>query len=224
MVTYASEETLAPERTIPRALVIGVLLVTACYVALNAAYLHVLSIDAVIHSRGVAADAVEAVMGPGGATLAAAVVVISTLGALNGIVLAGPRVYYAMAQDRLLFAWIGAVHPRYRTPHRAIALQCLWTVVLVLTGTYETLFSRVIYTEWIFFGVMALALIPLRRRPGYAPAFRVRGHPALPLLFALVAFAVAANQIASSPVDAVIGIGLVLSGLPVYWLWVAGSR
>jgi len=218
MVTYASDETIAPERTIPRALVIGVLLVTVCYISLNAAYLHVLPLDAVIRSRGVAADAAEAVMGSGGKTLAATVVVISTLGALNGIVLAGPRVYYAMAQDGLLFRWAGGVHERFRTPHRAIAIQGAWTVVLVLTGTYETLFSRVIYTEWIFFGFMALALLQLRRRATYAPLFKVPGHPVTPLLFALAAFAVAANQIASSPVDSLVGIALVLSGVPVYWL------
>lgn len=219
MVTYASDETVDPARTIPRALIIGTLLVTACYVALNAAYLHVLPLSAVIASRGVAADAANAVLGQGGATIAAAIVVVSTSGALNGIVLAGPRVYYAMAQDGLFFRWAGQVHPRLRTPHRAIALQAAWTAVLVVSGSYEALFSRVIYTEWIFFGLMALALIRLRRRPSYQPGFRVWGYPWAPVLFAAASFAIAVNQMRSTPVDAAIGLGLVLTGLPVYYIW-----
>jgi APA family basic amino acid/polyamine antiporter len=219
MVTYASEETVAPERTIPRALVIGTLIVTACYVALNAAYLHVLPIPAVIASRGVVADAANAVIGSGGTAVAAGIVVVSTIGALNGIVLAGPRVYYAMAQDGLLFRWVGGVHPTFRTPHRAIALQALWTSVLVATGTYERLFSRVVYTEWIFFAAMALALLALRRRPDYAPRFRVPGFPAAPLVFAVAALAVAAGQIVSAPRNSALGIALVLAGLPVYAVW-----
>jgi APA family basic amino acid/polyamine antiporter len=219
MVTYAADETLTPERTIPRALAIGTLIVTACYLALNAAYLHVLPLPAVIASHGVAADAADAVLGHGGATIAAGIVVVSTLGALNGIVLAGPRVYYAMARDGLLFPWIGAVHPRHRTPSRAIALQGLWTSVLIATGRYETLFSRVIYTEWFFFGLMAVALIVLRRKPAYQPRFRAPLYPLLPILFAAAAFAVAINQVIATPGNAIVGIGLVLTGLPVYWLW-----
>ncbi|HEY2806352.1 MAG TPA: amino acid permease [Gemmatimonadales bacterium] len=216
MVTYASDETVFPERTIPRALVIGVLIVTACYIGMNAAYLHVLPIPAVIASRGVVADAANAVLGSGGATLAAAIVVVSTLGALNGIILAGPRVYYAMAQDGLIFKWMGGVHPRFRTPNRAIALQALWTSALIATGTYETLVSRVVYTEWIFFALMALALIPLHRRSGYAPRFRVPGSPVTPLLFAAAALAIAIGQIAAAPRESAIGLLLVAVGIPVY--------
>ena len=224
MVTYAAEETLEPERTIPRALIIGTLIVTACYVALNAAYLHVLPLAAVSASHSVAADAANAVMGSGGATAAAAIVIVSTLGAINGILLAGPRVYFAMAKDGLVFQWLAGVHPRFRTPHRAIALQAAWATVLVATGSYESLFSRVVYTEWIFFALMAAALLPLRRRAGYAPRYRVWGFPAAPLLFALAAAAVAANQIASKPWDSALGIALVLAGLPVYRVWARRGR
>ena len=90
---------------------------------------------------------------------------------MSGIILAGPRVYYAMAEDGLLFTWMGAVHPRHRTPYCAIAMQAIWSSVLVLTGTYGALVSRVVYTEWIFFGALALGTIALRRSRGYAPAF-----------------------------------------------------
>ncbi len=219
MVTYAAQETVDPRRTIPRALALGTLLVTACYVALNAAYLHVLPIGAVSASHSVAADAASAVLGTSGARIVAAVVVVSTLGALNGIILAGPRVYYAMAHDGLLFPWLGAVHPVFRTPHRAIVLQAAWTCALVATGSYDSLFSRVVYTEWIFFALMAVALLRLRRRTDYAPTYRAPGVPALPLVFALAAAAIAAFRIASPLSESAPSIALVLAGVPVYLLW-----
>jgi APA family basic amino acid/polyamine antiporter len=164
MVTYNSEETVDPRTTIPRALVIGVGVVTACYVAMNAVYMWVLPLDTIRDSTRVAADAADAVWGTGGGSMMSGLVIFSAFGALAGIVLAGPRVYYAMAQDGLLFRWAAAVHPRYHTPHRAIVMQGVWSCVLVATGTYRALFTRVIYTEWIFFGLMALGLIVLRRR------------------------------------------------------------
>ncbi len=219
MVTYNAEETRDPGRTLPRALVLGTLTVTACYVALNAVYLYVLPLPVVSASSRVAADAADAVFGRGGGAAMSALVVFSTLGALSGIILAGPRVYFAMARDGLLFRWAGAIHPRFRTPHRAIALQALWASVLVVTGTYRALFTRVIYTEWIFFGLMAVGLVVLRRRSGPSAGFRIRAYPWIPLLFAASAFALVANQIASAPAGSVTGLGLVLLGLPVYHFW-----
>jgi APA family basic amino acid/polyamine antiporter len=217
MVTYTAGETIAPEKTIPRALVIGTLLVTACYIALNGVYFHVLPLDTVRASTRVAADAADAVLGSGGGAVMAGVVILSTLGALNGIVLTGPRVYHSMARDGLLFRWFGEVHPRYRTPHRAIVLQAIWASVLVATGTYETLFSRVVYTEWIFFALMALGLVLLRRRPGYSPRFMVRGVPAVPLLFVVASLIVVAIQVSSAPAASLGGLAFVAIGIPVYY-------
>jgi APA family basic amino acid/polyamine antiporter len=219
MVTYNAEETHDPRRTIPRALVIGVLVVTACYVALNAVYLYLLPMEAVASSDRVAADAADAVFGRGGGSAMSALVVFSTFGALSGIVLAGPRVYYAMARDGVLFRWAGAVHPRYHTPHRAIVLQALWSSVLVATGTYRVLFTRVVYTEWIFFGLMAVGLVLLRRRRDLSREYSVWGYPWVPAIFAMSAFAIVANQIASDPGESMVGLGLVLVGLPVYHFW-----
>jgi APA family basic amino acid/polyamine antiporter len=219
MVTYNAEETRDPRRTIPRALVIGVLVVTACYVALNAVYLYLLPMEAVASSDRVAADAADAVFGRGGGSAMSALVVFSTFGALSGIVLAGPRVYYAMARDGVLFRWAGAVHPRYHTPHRAIVLQALWSSVLVATGTYRVLFTRVVYTEWIFFGLMAVGLVLLRRRRDLSREYSVWGYPWVPAIFAMSAFAIVANQIASDPGESMVGLGLVLVGLPVYHFW-----
>jgi len=219
MVTYTSEETRHPERNIPLALMAGTLIVTICYIALNAAYYRALPIAQVMHSTRIAADAAEAAVGPRGGRAISVLVIFSAFGAANGIVLAGPRVYFAMARDGLLFRWVAAVHPRFHTPHRAIVLQAIWASVLVATGSYRTLFTRVIYTEWLFFGLMALGLFVLRRRPGYSPSFRARGYPILPALFALAAFAIVANQVISDPVHGAIGLGFVALGWPVYYLW-----
>ena len=224
MVTYAAEETHQSERTIPRALVIGVLLVTACYVALSAAYAHLLTPAGVAASKRVAADAADAVFGTGGAAVMSALVAVSTFGALNGVILAGPRAYVALARDGLFLPWAAEIHPRFHTPVRAILLQGAWAVVLLWTGTYRVLFSRVVYTEWIFFALMAAGLIRLRRRPGYHPAYRMWGVPVIPVVFILSSAYVVVNEVLTDPRDSMNGLLFVLAGLPVYWLSVRRPR
>jgi APA family basic amino acid/polyamine antiporter len=224
MVTYTAGETRSPERTIPRALLIGTLVVTACYLSLNAAYVRVLPLPQLIASERVAADAASALVGHWGAAIVSLLVILSGVGSLNGIILGGPRVYFAMAQDRLAFRWFGAIHPRYRTPHASIAAQALWSGVLVATGTYRQLFTRVVYTEWIFFAVMTIGLVRLRRRTSYAPAYRVWGYPLIPALFVICCAVIVANQIAAAPRESAIGLLFVIVGLPVYYFWARIGR
>ena len=219
MVSYAAEETVDPVRTIPRALVAGTLTVTALYVALNAAYLRVLPLATVAQSTRVAADFADAAVGGHGAQIMSALVILSTIGAMNGVILAGPRVYLAMARDGMLFKWAGAVHAEYRTPHRAIAMQAAWSSVLVATGSYRALFTRVVYTEWIFFGLLAAGLFIARRRAGYNPPYRVWGYPVLPLIFIVSTAAIVLNQIIAQPAESMTGLAFVLLGLPVYYIW-----
>jgi basic amino acid/polyamine antiporter, APA family len=218
MVTYSSEETQQPNQVIPRALVFGTIIVTACYLALNALYMYILPLATVASSNRIAADAADALVGYGGGAFMSALVVFSTFGGMNGIILCGPRVYYAMAQDGLLFRQLGSVHPRFRTPHNAILLQAVWSCILVATGTYRTLFTRVVYTEWIFFGLMAIGLFLLRRRPDLRRGYGIWGYPVTPALFALSSFAIVINQIISSPQESLFGLSLVLLGLPAYYL------
>jgi APA family basic amino acid/polyamine antiporter len=218
MVTYAAGETIEARRTIPRALVLGTAIVAVCYLTLNAAYLYVLPLDVVAASTRVAADAADAVLGTGGAAFMSGLVIVSTFGALAGIVLSGPRVYFSLAGDHRWFAWLGAVHRRFRTPHRAILLQMGWSSVLVLTGTYRALFTRVVYTEWIFFALLAAGLVAARRRRDYSPKYRVPGYPAVPFIFAAVSCGVVLNQILSNVSDALVGLAIVAAGLPVYRL------
>lgn len=215
MVTYSAEETVEPAKTIPRALLIGTLVVTAAYMAMTAVYLYVMPLDRVASSTRVAADLADTLLGSGGGAAMSAIVMFSSFGALAGIILAGPRVYYAMAQDGLLFRWLGDVHPRYATPHRAIVLQAVWASVLVVTGTFRALFTRVIYTEWIFFGLLAIGLILLRRR-GAARQYSIWGYPVTPIVFVVVSFAIVIRTLMANPVDSAIGLGLVAIGLPLY--------
>jgi APA family basic amino acid/polyamine antiporter len=217
MVTYTAGETRMPATTIPVALMVGVSIVTACYVALNMVYLRLLPLDVVRSSTRVAADAADAIVGRGGAWILALLVMISSAGALTGIILTGPRVYYCMAQDGLAFRWLGTVHPRYRTPTHAIVAQAVWSSTLAATGAYRQLFTRVIYTEWLFFALMAGGLFVLRRRPRYAPAYRTWGYPFVPALFIAASLAIVANQFVSEPLEAATGLGLVAVGLPIYY-------
>jgi APA family basic amino acid/polyamine antiporter len=217
MVTYTAGETRMPATVIPSALVAGVAIVTACYVALNLVYLRVLPIEVVRSSTRIAADAADAVVGRGGSAILAVLVMVSSAGALTGIILTGPRVYYSMAQDGLAPRWLGHIHPVHRTPSHAIVAQALWASVLAATGVYRQVFTRVIYTEWLFFALMAAGLFVLRRRPGYDPAYRTWGYPIVPLVFIVVSLAIVINQFASTPLEAATGLGLVALGAPVYY-------
>jgi APA family basic amino acid/polyamine antiporter len=219
MLTYTAGEVRDPQRTIPRALVLGVLIVTACYTLLNAGYLYVMPLAAVSQSTRVAAQTIERVLGPQSSAAITLVIIISALGALNGIALAGPRVYYAMAQDGLAFSWLAALHPRRQTPHLAILAQAVWASALVLTNSYRALFTRVVYSEWLFFALLAAGIFILHRRGGYQPKFLRAAFPLLPAISLLTSAAIAINQIWAAPRDSALGLGLILLGLPVYFVW-----
>ncbi len=224
MVSYAADETIDPTRTIPRALLLGTLTVTVLYVALNGAYLYVLPIDTVSTSTRVAADLASAVLpGTAGARWVSAMVMLSAFGAVNGVILAGPRVYLAMAADGLLFRPLAAVHPTYRTPSRAIVAQAVWAAVLIATNSFRALFTRVVYTEWIFFALLAASLYFLRRRPGYAPAYRLPAFRIWTALFVVSSATIIITQVATEPSESATGLLLVLSGLPVYYIWTRWS-
>jgi basic amino acid/polyamine antiporter, APA family len=219
IVTYIAEETIEPERTIPKALMIGITVVTICYVALNAVYFYVLPLDRVAVSPRVAADAAVLLIGRRGGALISGLVAFSAFGAISGSILAAPRVYFAMARDGLLFRWASEVHPRFRTPHRAILLQAVWASVLVWTGTYHQLFTRVIFTQWAFFALMAFGIFVLRRRPDYRPSYRIWGYPWVPTIFILASLAIVINRLRLEPIDSAFGVALVGLGVPVYYAW-----
>jgi basic amino acid/polyamine antiporter, APA family len=224
MVTYTAGETTMPAKTIPTALVTGVAIVTICYVLVNLVYLRVLPLDTVRGSTRIAADAADAMFGRGGELLLSVLVLVSTFGSLTGIILTGPRMYLSMAQDGLAPRIVSAIDSRYHTPAVAIAAQGIWASVLAATGAYRTLFTRVVYTEWLFFALLAAGLFVLRRRETYRPAYRAWGYPTVPAVFIAASLAVVIHQFVVDPVEATFGLGIVALGVPVYCLRQASRR
>ncbi len=219
-VTLVAGEIKRPERNLPRSLVLSMLIITALYVALNLAYVAVLSLPGMAGRPLVAADFATRVLGPVGASFVAFLVMVSCLGATNGFVLTGPRVYYAMARARLFFASLARVHPGFHTPHYALLVQAVWSCLLVLSGTYEQLFTYVVFAGWVFYALAALAVIVLRcRQPVLPRPYRCWGYPVMPILFVVFAAGLIANTFISDLRDSLIGTVLVVSGVPAYWLF-----
>jgi APA family basic amino acid/polyamine antiporter len=218
----------APLNTVPimnyaLAIAAGLFAYGGWYMLLNGSYLYVMPIADVGRSSRIATDAMQRVLGVTAGGAIALLVVVSALGALNGIILAGPRVYYAMAQDGLAFRWMAAIHRQHQTPHWALAAQAIWSCFLIATNSYRELFTRVVYTEWLFFALLAAGLFVLRRSHGWRPKYLGFAFPLVPVLFILSALAIAINQIRANPASSASGLGLLLLGLPVYFL-VAKAR
>jgi APA family basic amino acid/polyamine antiporter len=220
MLSYAAGEVKDPGRVLPRSYLLGTVLVITVYLSANLAYLHVLSMPALAEHQRVAARAMEALAGPRGQTLVSGLILCSIFGALNGNVLGGARVLFAMARDGVFFSAVGRVHKRFETPALALLIQGIWAAALALSGTYEQLFTYVIFTAWVFYAGAVLAVVVLRRqRPELARPYRVWGYPFLPIAFSVAALAIVGNTLARSPRESIIGLGLVLLGLPIYLVW-----
>jgi APA family basic amino acid/polyamine antiporter len=224
-VTFVAGEAVEPQRTLPRAIAIGTAALVAIYMLANVAYLVALGPAGVAASERVAGDATAAVLGPWAATAIAVAIVISMYSAAHATVITVPRVYFSMARDRAFFSKLAEVHPRYGTPAFAIIASSVWTAVLAWTGTFEQLLTYVVFVGWIFYGLGAAAVIVLRfKRPAAPRPFKVPGYPLTPLLFVLAAAALVGNTIVSQPMQAAIGLGVVLVGSPAYLIWAKGSR
>jgi APA family basic amino acid/polyamine antiporter len=219
-VTFSAGEAMNPQRTFPRAIVIGTASLIGIYLFANVGYLAALGTTGVATSDRVAAEAVGAIVGPAAAKLIAAVILVSIFSATNGLTISAPRVYYAMARDGLFFRTLGEVHPRYGTPAVSIGAGTLWAMVLAVSGTFEQLLTYVVFVGWIFYALGAACVFVLRRtQPDADRPFRVPGYPWTPMLFIVAAAALVGNTIATQPARAAIGIGVVLLGLPVYFIW-----
>lgn len=218
-VTYAAGEIKDAPRNVPRALVIGVLFLMGIYLAVNIAYLYTLRIDEMRGVTRIAELAMSVLMGPSGASFIAATVVVSTFGCNAAGILGGSRVLFAMAVDGVFLPAASRVHPRYRTPHVAIVALTVWSVVLALSGTYEQLFTYVMFSSILFSVAAGVALFVLRRtRPDAARPYRTWGYPIIPLVFVVGSAAFVVNTLLERPVESLAGLGLLALGLPVYWL------
>jgi APA family basic amino acid/polyamine antiporter len=217
---FCAGEIIDPRRTVPRALLIGILSLAAIYVSCNIAYMFALPLSEIAGTERIAEKAVMALIGPAGATIVAATVVISTFGCNAAGVIAMSRACYAMAADGLFFRRTAAIHPVYRTPHVAVVLTCAWSALLTLTGTYEQLFTWVTFAS-VAFGVLGgLAIFRLRRNRPQAPRpYRVNGYPLVPALFVAGLSVLVVNTLVEKPRESIIGVLLVVAGLPAYRYW-----
>lgn len=220
---FVAEEMVDAARTLPRALVFGVIGVVAVYVLANVAYLRQLGHAGLAHSTAPAADVLHRTLGPLGGTLVTAGIAASTFGFLNLVILVSPRVYQAMARDGAFLPALARLHPRYRTPAGALLFQAAWAILLTLSGTYGQLLDYVVFGDWIFFGLTAATLFVFRARDrgasGSASGFRTPGYPIVPMLFVLAAGVVVLSSILSNPRNAALGALLITLGVPAWFLF-----
>ena len=218
--TFVAGEVRDPQRNFPSGVVIGELAIIALYVAANLAYFRVMSVAEIAASPRVALSAIGKVLGPWGGRALTAAIVCSILGAMNGSILAGPRAYFQMARDGLLPRGLGDVHAHFRTPAAAIALQGVWSSLLILfIGGFSQLFTYVIFGGWLMYA-LATAAVPILRRkePELVRPFRVPGYPVVPVLFVLAALGLMANTIAQRPRESLLGLGFIALGAPLYFV------
>ena len=222
--TLIAGEVRDPGRALPRALIWGTLLVIATYLTINAAYLYALPVADIAASRVVAVDAMTQVMGRQGAALVAALVMLSTFGALNAGLMTGPRVFFAMAEDGLFFRRVAAVHPRYGTPYIAIVLLIALVSVNVTLRTFEQLAEAFVLLLYPFLaGTVAAVFVLRRRRPGLARPYRTLGYPIVPVIFLVATMAMMANALLERPSTTLPSAAIVAAGIPVYFAWRAMS-
>jgi len=230
-ITYIGGELKSPQRDLPRSLILGILLVTGLYMLMSTVYAYVLPIDEMARSKLVAADVAERCFAGGGRWIALAVM-LSTFGAANAVILTSARVYYSMAEDRMFPGFLGRAHPRFRTPGASLLFQGGWSILLLFSGTFDTLTDTLIFVSWFFYVANAWAVIVLRRRePDMPRPFKTPWYPVVPIVFVCFGLiylvltlcndvaayrkAVAAGQPAL--LNSALGLALVFSGTPVYF-------
>jgi len=222
-VGFVGEEIKNPERSIPRALILGVGLVMALYLLLNLTFLMVMPVDQIqgISDQEVAGISIMRYLGgETWASVVAVLILVSTFNATNTTVLTAPRVCFAMARDGLFFPGIERLHPRRGTPVRALILQGFWAIVLVFSGSFDPLTDMLIFAAFIFYGMGAFGVFVLRKKqPGIKPPFSVPGYPVLPAIFVVFSAALVALSIWNNPKGSAAGLGLMALGLPFYWIW-----
>ncbi|MDX2151518.1 MAG: amino acid permease [Bryobacteraceae bacterium] len=219
-VSMVSSEIRNPQRNLPLALIAGTALVMLIYLLANAAYFWVLSASDVAASDRVPAEMMRRIHGPAGADAVSIFAMVSIFAALNGSLLSGSRVPYAMARDGVFFRSVARVHPAYQTPGVSILLLSVWSAVLVLSGRYDDLFNLVIFASWILYGMATASVIVLRRkRPDLPRPYKTLGYPLVPVLFVLVALLLLVSTLLKSPRESLLGLVLIFAGFPFYLRW-----
>jgi APA family basic amino acid/polyamine antiporter len=224
-INYVAGEIKKPQRNLPLALFIGTAGITLLYILMNIVYFYALPIPDMTGVIRVAEKSATALFGTSAADLVSVVVIISVLGAMNGAIFAGARVYYAMSRDKLFFRRVGRLHPHFRTPAFAILIQAIWSCVLALTGTFEQLFTYAMFIGVLFWGIAAAAVFTLRKKyPDLPRPYKTWGYPVVPLLFILSLSAVLMNALFEKPVESLIGLTFTAVGIPIYFFWKKRSK
>lgn len=221
-ITFTAAEVRNPQRNLPLALAMGAGAVTLLYVLANFVYLSVLPLSGIQHAPEdrVATAVVEAIFGHSGAKIMAIAILISTFGCNNGLILAGARVYYAMAKDGLFFRGAAKLHPKYRTPAHSLLMQCIWTCILCISGSYGQLLDYIIFAVLVFYILTIFGLFVLRvKRPNEPRPYRAFGYPVLPAMYILIATFIDVVLLRYKPQYTWPGLIIVLLGIPVYFLW-----
>lgn len=219
-VGFVSGEIRDPQRTLPKVFILGTAAVVGLYLAANFVYLRVVPIDRMVGSPLIAADVAAALVGPVGVTLVAAAVMVSTFGTLNGSMMTGPRVFYAMAEDRLFFKALARVHPRYGTPTGSIILSVALGSVFVAVRTFSELAELFVIGIWPFYALSVAAVFVLRRRqPDRPRAYRTWGYPVVPLLFLAASLFLLGSYALQQPRVFLADLLILLAGVPVYLFW-----
>lgn len=217
-ISKLAGEAVDPERTLPRALTLGVVIVTAVYILTSAVFLYLVPLELVTSGEAFAAQAGEALFGRAGGGVFTAIVIVAVLGSLMALLMALPRVYYAMARDGVFFHAVGAIHPRFGTPARAIALQAALASLLVILGTFRQIIAYFIFITVLFVALTVVGLLVLRRRERGTPGHRTPGYPVTPAVFLLLAAALLGLLAGHDPLQAALGAGIVALGVLVYLL------
>jgi len=218
--SYSAGETRNPGKNVPLGIFIGTLSTIGLYIAVNLAYLYIFPAGEIAKSDRIASDTMSLIVGPLGTSIVAVIILLSMTGAANQILLTSPRVYYAMARDGLFFKKISRVHPRFLTPHVSIVTIGVWSIILSISGTFEQLFTYVVFGQWIFFGLTVVAVIILRKkRPDLPRPYRTFGYPVTPIIFILSALFISVNTLLNQFFNALAGLVIILLGLPAYFYW-----
>ena len=219
-VTLVSGEVKSPEKNLPRALMFGTLAIISLYILINLAYLKSMPISQIAGEVKIGEASARALFGNGIAGLFTVAVMLSMFGSLNGNILVGPRVTYAMAKDDLFFRQAADVHPKYRTPGNAIILQGIWAGILTLTGTFKELITLVVFVNFMLWIAASSTVFVLRKKqPDLHRPYKVWGYPWVPALFILFSLAVMVNTFFESPSQSLMGLALTFLGLPAYYYW-----
>jgi len=218
--TFSAGEIRNPQKKLPLGLLIGTASVILLYVLANLAYLYVFPAAQIAQSDRIAADVMQAAVGPVGASIIALIILTSITGTCNGHLLTAPRAFYAMAKDGLFFKSAAKIHPRYLTPHIAIIMLAVWGSILSTSGTFEQLFTYVIFGYWIFMGLTVAGVIILRKkRPDLPRPYKTWGYPVTPILFILSAVFLTLNSLVRTFWNSFAGLGVIAIGIPVYFFW-----